>query len=453
MLSEIANSHDFKLAAGEAMQAFALKWLDVMARKGGAKGAVMFPLLDVLRRNLGAAVMGFKLSSIFVQPTSMLDAAAKLGGGNVLKALKDLSNKKVRAFLIDNIPELKFRVGDDKAFTELSDNAFLEKVQRKSFAALQMADALSASATALAAYRSILLRKGTEFDISKPDPDAIQEASLILRRTQSSPYFKDMSIALSRGGFTGNKSVDKALFQFKSFMLNRWSFIRHDIGRLGLGSEKKEDAVMAVFYLTSAAAAESGIRIGTKSLIASVIAGLGLGVKEALDPDDDKFYEQFVLNLIQNIPFLGDAISSTYSGRYYELIPALQPLDKTSEALTGLVKARSEASFIRATVKALEGLGSLFGVPGTVQTSQIVRMMISENQIKFPFASERNDLDDKRKKGLLTLEEDARLDVLNEAEDVFSSIRKEYNSALKTGDMRQAQKLAEMAFQEMKRYR
>ena len=72
MLYEIANSPEFGAAAGDLGQRYTLEWLDTVSRKGGKSGDERIAFLDVMRRNVGAAYLGLKLSTVLIQPTAIL---------------------------------------------------------------------------------------------------------------------------------------------------------------------------------------------------------------------------------------------------------------------------------------------------------------------------------------------------------------------------------------------
>ena len=454
MLSEVANTEDYAAAAGDEGTKRVLEWLDLLARNGGKaeEHKKWMTTLDIMRRNFGATTMGFKLSSIFIQPTSMLDASAILGGDYVAQGLRRVAtSKQWRDFLMDNFSELRHRVGDDIAFRELSYGETLQKVQRASFWALQKLDGLAASASVAGAYQKALDKRGVALDLAKPDAEALSEASLIMRRTQNSPFFKDISLALSRGDLTGNKSIDKALFQFKSYMLNRWSLIHHDIVRLNLKEGKRSDMAFGLMYILMANAAETGIRWGIRSSIASVFVGTALGIQKAWDFDDERIVKDFVLNVLQNVPFMGDLIQMAvyHDGPF----PALKP---PADLLTGIgdfAGAKTEQSTLRAIVKTGEGLAGMAGIPGTSQAAQIAREWIKDPKLTFPFSSELRELEETAKKGKLLEEEVIRLKELRSAHSRMRVYQERFKKLMDAGQSGEARKIAEAALEEMRRFK
>jgi len=92
----------------------------------------------------------------------------------------------------------------------------------------------SFGAVAYGAYMKKMQELDLPVDFQNPNPEALEYAQLMMRRTQSSAFFKDVPPAISRGTFSGNRSLDRAIFQFQTFILNRWNTIRHDLCRVGI---------------------------------------------------------------------------------------------------------------------------------------------------------------------------------------------------------------------------
>jgi len=455
MLFEVANSKEYGAAAGEVGQRVVLQWLDVMARKGGAAGAQQIAVLDGLRRNFGAAVLGFKLSSALIQPTALFDASAKIGGGYVTLGMKRVAtSKQWREFLNKNIPELRHRGADDPAYLEFSPNKFMAYYQQKGFAALQMLDIWAASASVAGAYQKSLDERGVEMDFNNPDPEAVAEASLMLRRTQTSAFFKDLSLALSRGGLTGNRSFDKALFQFKSFLLNRWSVIRHDAWRAGIRGGKPGDAAQIFAYLSMATLAEVGIRDLAREIEVGALASVGLVVKEGIrDWDEDKELEQkFMREMLGNVPFLGDAVSIGIFGG--APIPAFRSAKSAFGGARQAMFGKDGKSKARGLVRAIEGVGAAAGIPGTFQASRLLRMALADHRLRNPYGKEMRMLKAKDKEDGLT---DAEADRLKAFKDfdrrVYRSINKEFRAAMKEDDWDTARKVAEELTAEIKTFK
>lgn len=439
LLTDVARSPQFSGRAGEVGQLLVRQWLSVMARRGGVESGRRIAAIDVLRRNLGNAALGFRLSSIFIQPTSLFDGAAKIGASYIGLGLRDvLGSRDARAFLLKHSGELRNRIGDDPAYTELSLDRYMRRAQRAGFAALQLFDGLSAMTALAGAYRRALDARRLSWDpAGAVVPEAMAEAELVLRRTQASPFFKDQALIMSAGAVTGNYSVNRALLQFKTFLLNRAS-LAYDAYRLGVAQGKPADTAWAMAYLLMATVAETGIRRGTNWLIGARLVGLGLAAVP--EEDRDSFAQDFTRNLLQQVPFLGDFVQV---GVYKSSpVPMLQPFEALPGAAVSLIRARDSAAGARAAIRAMEAVAALAGVPGSGQAADLVLAAIRRRTLPFPHGGELEDLMAAAKRGDLTTDETARLRELRRLEALHRRYGQAYRAALDRGDMKVAAKWA-----------
>jgi hypothetical protein len=234
MLSEITNNPKVKEASGDLGTVLTKEWLDLLARKGGLAGQQRMAWLDIMRRNFGLAQLGLNVSSALIQPTALMDGASIIGGHAFDGTYQVIINKNVRRFIFENMPELKNRVGDDPAFIDFGDNKFLTKTGQIGYAPLKFLDGITASGVAYGAYIKKMKELRLPIDLDKPNKEAITYAQSIVRQTQSSALYKDAPPAISRGKLSGNKSFDKALLQFQSYPLTRWSNIRNRLWRANI---------------------------------------------------------------------------------------------------------------------------------------------------------------------------------------------------------------------------
>lgn len=375
MIYEVVADPEHAKFVGDKGQRELVQWLDLMAKKGGADGAKRIALLDMLRRNLGTATLGFKISTALVHATKAIDGAAMIGGRNLMQGMANsLYSKEWQDFIIKNMPELRVRAADDPAFNEVNPGA-LEKAQRLSFAWLRRLDFVSARAVAAGAYRLNLERRGLPVDLVKPDREALDYAQLAVRRTQTSGLFKDLSLALSRGGMTGNRSLDKALFQFKNPYLNRWSFFQHDIRRLGWQQGNRVEAVESAMYMAMTTLAHMGVKRGTNAVLLALLGGAGIAAEKMLEKENDPLAEGFAKEILTNVPFMGDFISSAIY--HSNIIPSWQPIDDLKEGTKAIVlgaEHKKTKQEIHGIGQALTALASMIGVPGVYQFKQIARM-------------------------------------------------------------------------------
>ena len=362
-LGDVATDSKYGAAVGDLGQKMTVEWIDLLARKGAATGRIVG--LDILRRNIGAAVLGFKLSSIFVQPTSLADGASLVGGNYVRRGVASVTNTEWRQFLWDNMPEIRERAGDDPAYLNMGGESILANVREAGFLALKFVDALSASSVAIGAYTKSVEQRGGEVDLTKPDKQAIQEAQLMMRRTQASAFSKDAPPVITQGKLTGSVSLDKLILQFQSFMLNRWSVLRHDLWRVGIRGGETKQAVNIATWMMIAAAGELMSRRLAVELIGSFFGN---------EPEkwDKTVNKEAVGIALGSVPFVSQAVSALQYGSVP--VPSLSIINRVIGEANTAAKTKDEAKKNKHIVRAvLLGVGATFGVPGTLQAEALLK--------------------------------------------------------------------------------
>lgn len=306
-----------------------------------------------------------KLSSALVQATSLMDGAALIGTHAFSGFKNIITDSEWRSFVVDNMPELRSRIGDDPAFSDFKKDSFLKRVNDIAYAPLKTLDKFAACGVAAGAYAKYCEDNDIAIDLSNPNPDAIEYAQKMMRRTQSSSQFKDMPLAISKGKLSGNISVDKIILQFQSFMLNRWSLVRHDLWRAGIRGTNKKQAINIATWLIAANFAELGIRKMTKEMIAQLTG------QELPEEDEEKDFTKNLGQVLQNIPFIG---SLYYSILYRGLpVPSADIARKILEKFgTAIKKTTGEDADEEEVMKAWEDF-MINSVPGGQQFSGILK--------------------------------------------------------------------------------
>lgn len=370
-LGDLAQSPEFGAMAGDMAQQFTVDWIALLARKGRAQGRI--PALDKLRINTGAAILGYKLSSILIQPTALMDGAALVGGNYVARGTEKVAtSREWRKFLKDNIPELRERVGDDPAYLEMGGKGKVAKVREAGFWALKNVDLLTASSVAAGAYIRSVEQRGGVVDLKNPDPAALTEAQFFLRRTQSSAFAKDLPQVLSTGKLFGNVSLDKLIFQFQSFMLNRWSIIKHDMATIGVGRGKTKQALNAAAFLILANMTELGVRRLSKEMIAALM------LSDDLEPWEETIEKESVMTAINNVPFVSNFVGSLEYGS--NPVPAISLMDNIWSKANYARKSKDPDKMAKHIAgAAILTTGVIAGVPGTLQADQLVREAMTDN--------------------------------------------------------------------------
>ena len=367
MLSEIAKTDAFQNKVGDVGQLQTLKWLDLMARKGGRDNTKRIAILDTLRRNIGPGTLAFKLSSALIQPTALFDGAAFIGHYAFTGSADIIVSNQWRKFVIDNMPEIRARVGDDPAMLDLSKNKPLAKAQSVGLWALQKLDKITASGIAAGAYKKYMAENGKTVDLEKPDPAGIEYAQKMLRRSQASMIYKDLPLATSYGELTGNRSLDRTLLTFQTFVLNRWSWIEHDMIKAGIKKgDAKKSAWMAVMLII-ATLAETGIRAGAKNLINFMTGNE--------DTEDQSFWGTAAMNAVGNVPFINPVVNMVaYDSNP---IPIISVMERGGQGLTSMIKGQELPTKEKGAVRAAGAAAALAGVPGSVQVADIISKLIS----------------------------------------------------------------------------
>lgn len=361
-LQEIATTPQYAAAAGKTGQRIVREYLDTMARQGGMGGSHILRWVDTLRNNIGVGMLGFRLSSTLIQPTSLLDGFGLIGGRWGLKGALNVTQKQWRDFMLDNMTEIHDRIGDDWAFGEAE---LRSKVARYGFLPLQALDEITAGAIASGAYEKNLHERGLAVDFSKPDAEALAYAQKMVRRTQASPSYKDQPLAISRGAlFGGSRTLARAIYQFQTFTLNKFSFMMHD----GLYSAIKNREPMAglaiLLWTLMAFVAEEAIRLGLRTIPAPWN-----------DDDDDedltKFAGNVAMNYVQVIPWFGSAVSAL---RYDSFpAPVVDTIAEVGSGVKSMLTGKHPETRQRGAVRAAGAAGTMLGVPGTSQAAQWVR--------------------------------------------------------------------------------
>jgi hypothetical protein len=366
-LGEIAKSPKYRDAVGDIGQKIVVDWIDLLARKGKSQEK-RFRWLDAARKNVGAATLGFKLSSALIQPTALMDGAALIGKDAFGGFNRILTDREARLFIKNNFPEIRNRISDDPSYLDYETSGVLNKVQRVGFMPLKALDALAAAGVGFGAYEQNLRSRGLEVDLKNPDAQAITYAQLMVRRTQSSGMFKDTPAIFNRGeALTGNISLNRAFLQFQSFVINRWSVIKHDMYSLGIKQNDPKRAARVAFFMIIAAYAEAGIRKLGKEAIDFLADG---------DFDDDKkeenIHKEAAMNMATTVPFAGQVVSALEYGSLP--MPTISAFQNTMDRWKWYKRSkRASTKEKNAMLLAISIIGYSSGVPGTSQALQYIK--------------------------------------------------------------------------------
>lgn len=395
LLGEVANSARFKEIVGDAGQEYVRNWVDTLARKGGTFQGTMSKfdrMLDRFRNNTNVATLAFRLSTALLQPTAWFNGAAYIGGRDATFGLYATATPHWRNFVLRNFPEIAERFGDDPFLIDFSDTPRLSKLKVAGYYFIKKFDQLTAMSVAIGAYKKKMRELGRDIDFNKPDKDAMMYAERIVRRSQGSAFFKDIPQALSRGTFTGNKAVDRLVFQFQNFTLSNWSSIKHDMIGYGIGQKQYGKMANMFLWFTLAGFAETALRYMTDETLGQLVK---IATNKTVDfkgkKYDDGKIEAFISQWMSKVPFANQFTSFAQYGS--APIPALNAMLDVGEQLaiasritggTGRKKSPSwkQRKAARYLTVVFEAAGYGLGIPGTSQVAQVGKKLIPEAKEK-----------------------------------------------------------------------
>lgn len=367
MFSEVVNSPEMREALGDIGTMAWLQYLDLMARKGGVDAAKRIAALDIIRANMGAGVLAFRISSALVQLSSFGDTMATLGAEWATRGASNIAtSKEWRNFIMDNFPEIKKAVGDDIAYREFGED-FLGKLSRIGMTPLQIMDGTMRSTAASGAYEKLAAERGITVDLNTPNKELIEEATKLMRQSQGSSFFKDQPLALTTGyGLTENQSLNKTILQFQSFMLGRWDNINRQIWRLGIEEKNFSKAFMSLFWLLIFGfAGEEGLRrIGNKGS-----EFLGKPKKK-----DDPFIQDVAFNVAQSVPLAGSIASSIAYGS--TPVPTIKTINDLFSGASMAIKGEQPSTKLKGVAKSTGAILSMSGIAGSSTLAQFVNERI-----------------------------------------------------------------------------
>jgi hypothetical protein len=385
-VSSLVFDKTYQKQAGRLAVSLWRQWLEAVANGGRVRSN--YPWLRTLRFNVGTAIIGYKLTSVLVQPLALAEAMAfaaaiKLKKASViglelriaLNFLKSWVNPL--AFSKDKAVSdmLKLREGGDFAVKEglerLQGNAGsllgapMRIYQRFSYSLIKQADLITATGVRTGIYKT-LIKEGYS-----PEQAAVR-ADFLMNIVSGSSEVADSPLAISTGG-----EPAKLFLMFKNFALNSWGIIWHDLIVSGLwkgGIDRKFGALIGLLLISFAKVLADILRDGVRGLI---------------DPKSKKKNDRvgagrlwdFLLTVPEAVPLLGDALQSM---RKYNMggftIPVVRVVDNIFSGAFGVLNASSPSAKTKNQYKVLEGVASLFGIAGTTQLFDLLGASVGDER-------------------------------------------------------------------------
>ena len=366
----LVRTPEYKAAAGELLWNWWKDQIDIVARKGWSASARPNPILRTFRLNLNQAVLGYRLSSIVMQPFAVFDAMSYSMSHWGPRATVDVLSEFTKAWLnpkgalqfAEESEALRLRKAGEIAIEETLaaahdvkgyELAVLSKVldekgikrysQFKKWAIeLSMKGIRTSDIITAAGVEKGLLKILKRHGIS----NAKQEADFLMNVVSGSSEITIRPHILARG------EGMRTWFTFQSFFLNRWGLISHDIIRTGFTKDNKRKlmAAFAMMILFAAGLAEDEAR--------EIISEWTTGKDSKMN--DEAFLTKVLLYLPRQVPIAG--------GLFEKWASAEPPVLRVGEKIGTGTRQVAEGKWGKGMEKMLEGIMTLLlGIPGTSQ--------------------------------------------------------------------------------------
>lgn len=368
-VAKITGSEKYKAAVGNNMATWMKGYVDIVARKGVPKG-YQYNVVDALKRNVGAATLGFNPSPVIKQPLSKLAAMGFLGKHSVLHDVEYFSNYKTLNQAIEKASvQQKVRALDDPSYVEFSANKKLAGFQERGYRWIKATDKATANNVWYSAYKKHLEDNGMPFSFDdfvsgKVDDGARKYADKIVRITQGTGKFKDLP-----GMFRNkDKKVWGTIMQFQSFAMNQSYIMSHyAIRRAVAGKISPVAAVGLTLPLVASAVGSDWISTQLSKLY---------GNKEyAKEKEKRSLAEKgldAVISLVPPISIAKNFFTSEGTG-----VPAIDTVKTIGQAFDNAINAKTLESRVKGWEQGIESILKLGGVSGAGFAGTLSRRAIS----------------------------------------------------------------------------
>ena len=377
-LSEIyslVSKDQYAEAAGEIGQKYWLEVLDAVAHRGQQSMVRPSRWLRTRRVNLTRAILGYKISTVAMQPMAIFDAtafvymkygeiaAARLLGEFAYSWIKPGYAKKA----IAKSRSLQIRRGGQIEFDEIAGNGgkgLIGTYQRNALKLVQKTDLITAASVDRAAYK-ILKSKGLSEEESQADAD------MVMQIVSGSSDVSDRPLILTKG--EGWRSI----MLFQTFFMNRWGLISHDIITTGIIKGKlpiKFRAVMALAILGLGGGVEDELR----RMLLNLISG-----------KDRKEKYGFLANMLwsfpEAIPVLGNLIKARREFNTGASIPLTRMAENMVIGSQNILSGEG-AKIKKGSLQLSEATAAYFGFAGAAQIGDIAERFLikKKKEVEYP---------------------------------------------------------------------
>ena len=365
LIKSIVNDPVYQKKAGVAVNKFWKTFIEDVARRGNPGG-----WFDMLRGNISTAVLGYKLTTILIQPLAVVDAMGTLTQEfGITTAMKVLPNLAKMTFSYNALRAAKeessslgtraggqVEISDIENLTRgsLSSNKFVQGYnifKRHAFDGIQAVD-MRAAAAVYETFKQAYLKKGMN------ESEAIRRAEQMMILTQASSNVVDRSHLF-------NTTLGRGLLTFQTFVANAFNNVRHDIiasniANKGLvkGSMKALWALQFVVYARF-----------LEEMFRDAFFRYWYG---ADDDEEDTFASSAWEMFITNIPILNNFFG--FEGEFLrgELKnPIIDVIGKGGGAIDRMIQSRKVT--IDDAAQVIQQIASVSGVPGSAQMMQLIK--------------------------------------------------------------------------------
>ncbi len=371
---ELINSKPVQSQLSTAEQSYYKNFFaDVATRGFSAKteaGKAIASGASQIRANLNTAILGYKLSTVMIQPTAIFDSAANInkrfGTVAAIKMLPEFLNVTFNRHALDRVKQmsktLQNREGGQIEMKELRDaqkgtfspspwRRAYQTWQKYAYAGIKFMDIRTASA-AFERARKEFVKSGMSED------QAIAAAEQLMSLGQSS------SNVVNRPQFLNSEAAKWAL-PFQSFVINAFNNVRYDL----ISSEIKEHGKVV-----------GGLRAVNNMQFIAYAVGMEMLLRQFArslwgyeDDEEKSWLDKFFTSFISRLPAINYIMS--YDGEFSGKVDIQHPsLDAIEATLNLLNKAVDEEKDIdqKDIYKFAKNVLMIAGLGGTQQLNQIL---------------------------------------------------------------------------------
>lgn len=402
MVGEMVRDDSFASKYGDLGQKLVNDWLTTVANDGGGASVTRWRMMDKI-------VQGTSRSMVFFNPISNIKHASAIpmgmvnagGAAHWWRGISAAHTPEGEAFM-SNFPEVTERNSGEltiedfqklvDSFSDSKGAALMRGVDKYGFMVGKFIDHENSTAVFIGRYLKNLEDKGLKPDLSGPiDQEAAYNAITFMRRTVSSTHAKDLPAVLTRGfGGSGktNLSLAKAFFQFKQFVMERYSQVRYDLPA-AVAQKDFGKAIGMVSAISAAVLYETNISPAVHKA-AALAYSQATGQPQQEDKRDKEVFtpaeiaKRAAWDVVGLPPYSSPVIAGIQSGMAGGWmgaktgIPVLDALAAPFFDIGKIAAAKGAKNKTKAGIQAASDVATAAGLPGAGEVSKIARGVIGK---------------------------------------------------------------------------